>query len=181
MKPTYCIILLTTLSMSLISADAVAKRGIRFGKGIKGATTKTYTADTLTVSQLAACLKREDTIDSSALQLEQSEQVVNQRTETLNKLDSELDKLTQSIENTDTSSLSTQYAVDAYNQKVDDYNAQLNKRNGLFEDYEQVRIAYNSEVNQHNTLVSDFDLWCAGKRYYEDDMAEALRMANAED
>mgnify|MGYP005725627341 CR=1 FL=1 len=49
-----------------------------------------------------------------------------------------------------TSSLSTQYAVDTYNQKIDDYNAQLNKRNGLFADYEQIHIAYISAVKQHN-------------------------------
>ncbi len=80
----------------------------------------------------------------------------------------------QAINGTNTSSLTSQYQIDAYNSKIYNYNSRLAERNSIVERYEQQFSAYNAEVQQHNTLVSQFDLQCAGKQYYEDDMTTAL-------
>lgn len=174
MKSAYCIILFVTVSLASVCFDAAAKRGGRFGKGIRGNATKTYDGNTLSVTQLTTCLKRQEAIESSSLTMQQSEKKVSSHDAIVNELDSRLETLMQVINGTNTSSLTSQYQIDAYNSKVDDYNLRLAERNSIVERYEQQFSAYSAEVQQHNILVSQFDAQCAGKQYYEDDMTIAL-------
>lgn len=174
MKSAYCIILFVTVSLASVSFETAAKRGGRFGKGIRGSATKTYDEKTLSVTQLTACLKRQEAIESSSLTMHQSEKKVSSHNATVNELNRKLETLMQAINGTNTSSLTSQYQIDAYNSKIDNYNSRLAERNSIVERYEQQFSAYNAEVQQHYTLVSQFDLQCAGKQYYEDDMITSL-------
>ncbi len=174
MKSAYCIILFVTASLASVSFDAAAKRGGRFGKGIRGSATKTYDGNTLSVTQLTTCLKLQEAIESSSLTLQLSEKNVSSHNATVNELDRKLETLMKAINGTNTSSLTSQYQIDSYNSKIDDYNARLAERNSIVERYEQQFSVYNAEVQEHNTLVNHFDVQCAGKRYYEDDMTTAL-------
>lgn len=170
MKFSHLVLLISLFSLSLVSYDTSAKKGLRFGKGLRGITTKTYDQNTLSQTQLITCLQNEKQIDESAGFIEQEKQSVSDFTDEIEALDKQLDKLARDIESTVTSSLIVQNQIDEYNEKIDKYNLLLQKRNTKFEGYSDTEVAFNSQVNQHNELIKQFSLQCAGKRYYEDDM-----------
>lgn len=170
MKFSHLVLLLALFSLSLVSYDTSAKKGLRFGKGMRGSTTKAYDQNTLSSMQLISCLQNKKKIDESEGFIEQKKRTVSDFSDGIKALDKQLDRLARAIETTDTSSFTAQNQIDEYNEQIDKYNLLFQKRNTRFEAYSDIEVDFNGNVNQHNELIKQFSLQCAGKRYYEDDM-----------
>lgn len=170
MKFSHLFLLLALFSLTLVSYDTSAKKGLRFGKGMRGNATKTYDQNTLSSMQLITCLQNEKKVDESEGIIEQKKRTVSDFTDGIEALDKQLGGLARAIESKDTSSFTAQNQIDEYNEQIDKYNLLLQKRNARFEAYSDIEVDFNGKVNQHNELIKQFSLQCAGKRYYEDDM-----------
>jgi predicted nuclease with TOPRIM domain len=145
--------------------------GARALKGIKN-----YNINTLTVEQLKACLIQEKNIDSSEQELNIKANPLDEKKAVLNRLEKEITYLENYLDLNQHRSFITQTQVDEFNLKVESYNALVEKYNIEISAYKALEIQYNKLVGSHNDLISMFDLNCAGKRYYEDDLVAAKLM-----
>lgn len=124
---------------------------------------KTYPSDTLTVAQLAQCLKGAAKLDETSERLE-----VDRKT--LQSSVSDVDQSKAAIEQ-QRSSLNRQSkaSVNAFNASINRYNALVDGTKSKQTDFNSAIDAYNVEVNSHN---SD----CV-KKYYASDLPDAKKLA----
>lgn len=120
---------------------------------------RSYSAGTLTVEELEACVKAERQIEAEESIIDVSE---------LDKLERRLDDLSRevSISNSTVDNFS-QSSVDNHNALVYEYNSTLEKARAL-------QAQYNSSVDSLNVLVDDFNLKCGNKSYYDADMQTVI-------
>jgi len=135
----------------------------KIGAGAASSTRKSYTADTLTVAQLAQCIKSAAKLDDDAAQIEtfrtglhMSRTAVEQSEAALTQQRSKLNRSSKS-------------AVKSFNEAVERHNALLVSARTTQENFNTVVNLHNDEVNTHNGA-------CA-KRYYADDLPEAHKLA----
>lgn len=146
----------------LKSTEAQA-RGLklRFGRSIlRGSRNKTYTPNVLTQKQLEECLRNEAELGEQFRSEGDSELLIEQQREELQALQQNLELRRATL---------NRYSDD----DVDRYNNDIAH-------YERLRKGFNERVGDHNQIVeranryvSNFNLNCAGKQYYEDDMIAA--------
>lgn len=124
---------------------------------------KTYSADVLTVPQLAQCIKHASKLDEDSARLETS------RTALKASLD-EYDQSKAAVEAQRASlNRSSSRAVNSFNALVDRHNAMLSE-------VKAKQSAFNGDVDTHNVEVNAYNRDCA-KQYYADDLVEAKKQA----
>jgi hypothetical protein len=124
---------------------------------------KTYTADVLTVMQLATCIKKASKLDEDSDRLEAS------RTVFLSSK-SEIDLASTAIE-------FQRPRVDHYSQKsVDAFNALINRYNILVTNGKAKQASFNTLVDAHNAEADAHNAECV-KKYYADDLPDAQKLA----
>lgn len=173
MKFSHLALMLAVAASITYSHDVAAKKRFRLGAGIKGATSKTYDANTLSVQDLMTCINTQNALDKSERSIVELKAPLDDLTSTIEEYDSQLEALSDLIENTDTSALVTDRHINEYNQQIDNYNQLLERRNSVFDEYSTSHEGFNEKVDKHNNLNDRFSTYCAGKRYYEDDMVTA--------
>jgi len=124
---------------------------------------KSYTADVLTVEQLANCIKKASKLDEDSQQLE----VI--RTALLASK-SEIDQSSATVEFQRT-------RVDHYSQKsVDAFNALIDRHNSLVINGKAKQANFNALVDGFNIKVNAYNAGCV-KKYYADDLPDAQKLA----
>ena len=168
------LLLITLVATSIsFSHDVAAKKRSRFGAGIKGATSKTYDANTLSVQDLVTCINTQNALDKSERNIIKLKEPLDALTSIIEGYDKQLKELSDLVSKTDTNVLITEQKINQYNEQIDNYNQLLEKRNGVFDEYSSKHEGFNEKVDKHNSLNDSFSTYCAGKRYYEDDIATA--------
>jgi hypothetical protein len=139
---------------------------VNLGRGIAAGGRKTYSASTLTQSQLEECLEVEAKLEHLDQLLDKSETSVEAEQAKLTLQKSALESRQRAVNR------HSQSEVDAFNRYVDQY--------------EQARVQFNGRVNAHNSLVESgrglvesYNGRCANKSYYEDDMQAARSAVQA--
>jgi hypothetical protein len=124
---------------------------------------KTYTADVLTVAQLAACIKKASKLDGDSERLETSRAVFLSSK-------SEIDLASAAIE-------FQRPRVDHYSQQsVDAFNTLINRYNVLVTDGKAKQVSFNALVDAHNVEADAYNAECV-KKYYADDLPDAQKLA----
>lgn len=124
---------------------------------------KAYTADVLTVAQLATCIRKASKLDEDSDRLEAS------RTVFLSSK-SEIDLASTAIE-------FQRPRVDHYSQKsVDAFNALINRYNMLVTNGKTKQASFNALVDAHNAEADAYNAECV-KKYYADDLPDAQKLA----
>jgi|TARA_B110000211_G_scaffold207660_1_gene243638 peptidoglycan hydrolase CwlO-like protein len=173
MKYSHLVLIIAVATSISFSHDVAAKKRFRLGGGIKGATSKTYDANTLSVQDLVTCINTQNALDKSEHNIVKLKVPLDALTSTIEGYDKQLKELSDLISKTDTSVLVTEQKINQYNEQIDNYNQLLETRNGVFDEYSTSHEGFNKKVDKHNRLNESFSTYCAGKRYYEDDMATA--------
>ena len=173
MKYSYLMLIIAVATSISFSHDAAAKKRFRLGAGIKGATSKTYDANTLSVQDLVSCINTQNALEKSERNIIKLKEPLDALTSTIEGHDKQLEELSDNIRKTDTSLLITEQKINEYNEQIDNYNQLLETRNDVFDEYSTNHEGFNKKVDKHNSLNASFSTYCAGKRYYEDDMATA--------
>lgn len=166
------------LCITLPSTQVEARKGLgslfklgRGAKAINGA--KHYNSGTLTVAQLKACLMLEQKIESSEIDLSSKQSPVVRQEQKIEKIEREISTLKRYLDLNQKTTFYTQQQVDDFNRKVERYNEFLPAYNRELEAYKNLETIYNGAVGRHNKMVNEFQVSCAGKRYYEDDLLSA--------
>jgi hypothetical protein len=124
---------------------------------------KVYTADVLTVAQLAVCLKQASKLDGDNERLEAT------RTVFLSSK-SEIDLASAAVE-------LQRPSVDHYSQKsVDAFNALIVRYNTLVTNGRAKQVTFNALVDAFNFQVDAYNATCV-KKYYADDLPDAQKLA----
>lgn len=173
-------VLLVFLALCIIlpSTQVEARKGLsslfKLGRGAKAINgTKHYNSGTLSVEQLRACLRLEQKVDGSEIDLSSKQSPIEIQEQKLKKLEREMSTLKAYLDANQNANFYTQQQVDGFNLKVERYNQFIPAYNIELEHYKTLESNYNSAVGQHNKLVNDFQVSCVGKRYYEDDLISA--------
>ena len=131
--------------------------------GTSSSSAKTYAADTLTVSQLAQCIKRAAKLDDDGTQLETSRTALQAA---IDQTDQSKATVEQQRANLNRSSRSA----------VNSFNALVDRHNVLLTDVKAKQTDFNTSIDAHNVEVDAYNRDCA-KKYYADDLAEAKKQA----
>jgi hypothetical protein len=127
------------------------------------AATKSYTPDTLTVAQLAQCIKKAGKLDDDSSGLETGRADVQAMT-------AQVDLSSSTIEN-------QRGRVNQRSQaSVDSFNALVERHNALVANAKAKQSNFNQSVDAHNIDVGAYNTDCA-KKYYADDLAAAQKLA----
>lgn len=166
------------LCITLPSTQVEARKGLgslfklgRGAKAINGA--KHYNSETLTLAQLKACLLLEQKIESSEIDLSSKQSPVVHQKQKIEKIEREISTLKRYLDINQNTSFYTQQQVDDFNIKVERYNEFIPAYNRELEAYKNLEAVYNGAIGRHNKMVNEFQVSCAGKRYYEDDLLSA--------
>ncbi|MGI2831105.1 hypothetical protein [Vibrio alginolyticus] len=156
--------------------ESEAKRGFgsifKVGKGARAVGgVKNYDFNTLTVGQLRQCLILESDIESSEQRLNTVREPLNSKEKVLNSLEAKVSSLDNYLTLNQNAVFYTQAEVDAFNNTVEKYNKLISTYNVELEHYRKLEAPYNGLVGEHNNKVNKFKMDCAGKRYYEEDLA----------
>ena len=167
-----------TLCIILPSTQVEARKGLgslfNLGRGAKAVNgVKHYNSGTLTVEQLRACLRLEQKVDGSEFDLSSKQSPIEIQEQKLKSLEREMSNLKAYLDVDQNAKFYTQQQVDEFNSKVERYNQFISAYNIELEHYKTLGANYNRAIGQHNKLVNDFQVSCAGKRYYEDDLISA--------
>jgi hypothetical protein len=127
---------------------------------------KIYGTDTLTVQQLAECLKKANELDREAVAIESKRPALKQEESSLHRFETALEARRIYLNR------KSQKEVDEFNESIDRYN-----RQGEVLKLEQQ--AFNTGVDAHNVKATLYDASCA-RRYYADDMEQAKTLAGVE-
>lgn len=127
------------------------------------AATKTYSSDTLTVAQLAQCLKGAAKLDETSERLEVDRKAVQSSSAEVSQSKAALDQKESSL------NLHSKAAVKAFNASVERHNALVIAANLKQTDFNAAVEAHNFEVKSHNND-------CA-RKYYDSDLADAKKLA----
>jgi len=178
MKIIVCVLAIFCISLS--STEVEAKKGLgslfKQGRGLKAKNgVKHYNSQILSVAKLRVCLLFERKIDKSEKSLELERPSMSKKEKYIAQLTSETSSLEQYLELNKNNNFYSQEEVERFNNKVKRYKELIYIYNKEFLLYKKIQKNYNFHVDQHNSLVNKFTSGCAGKRYYEDDLAEANR------
>lgn len=171
------VIAIATLSLLSAPFESEAKRGFgslfKAGRGVSAINgVKTYDFNTLTVEQLRKCLELESNIELSEQRLSNDSLPLKAQEKLLSSLESDVNSLDRYLKLNQNSTFYTQSEVDAFNRKVEQYNQTISVYNAELNKYHSLEAPYNRKINIHNAKIEQFQLECAGKRYYEDDLLD---------
>ena len=157
-------------SLSEAKVKSVARALFKSGREVYAVNgIKSYDENTLRPDQLKQCFLLGKEIDKTEkLILNNSE--VKEKDESLSTLENEIKNLNNYLDAKRKSIFNTQSEVDAFNAKVDAYNNLTSLYNKELAVYKDMEALYNIKVNLHNVKVDKFQLSCAGKSYYVEDM-----------
>lgn len=148
---------------SLVARGAVREAIVAGRSESQSFAPKAYTADVLTVAQLATCIKKASKLDEDSDRLEASRTV-------LLSSKSDIDMARTAIE-------FQRPRVDHYSQKsVDAFNALINRYNMLVTAGKAKQVSFNALVDTHNTEADAYNTECV-KKYYADDLPDAQKIA----
>ena len=125
--------------------------------------TKTYSSDTLTVAQLAQCLKGAAKLDETSERLDLDQKAVQSAFSEVDQSKAALDQKESSVNQRSKAS------VNAFNASVERHNALVRGANLKRTDVKAAIDAFNVEVGSHNNE-------CA-KKYYASDLPDAKKLA----
>jgi hypothetical protein len=148
---------------SLLSRGAVAAATHSGSSSSAGA--KSYTADVLTVAQLAQCIRKAGKLDGDSERLEANRSAVTQAEAAVESSKAEIDNRRARVDQRSRAS-------------VNAFNAMIDRHNSLVENAKARQAGFNSEIDAHNTEVGAYNAECA-RKYYADDLAAAQKLAEA--
>jgi len=148
---------------SLVARGAVHEAIVAGRSQSQSYAPKAYTADVLTVAQLATCIKKASKLDEDSERLEASRAVFLSSK-------SEIDLASTAIE-------FQRPRVDHYSQKsIDAFNALINRYNILVTNGRAKQVSFNAFVDAHNREADAYNAECV-KKYYADDLPDARKLA----
>jgi len=148
---------------SLVARGAVREAIVAGRSQSQSYAPKAYTAEVLTVAQLATCIKKASKLDEDSERLEASRAVFLSSK-------SEIDLASAAIE-------FQRPRVDHYSQKsVDAFNALINRYNILVTNGKAKQVSFNALVDAHNAEADAYNAECV-KKYYADDLPDAQKLA----
>lgn len=127
---------------------------------------KVYSADTLTVSQLAECLKRANGLDSTNTRLESDQTALKRFASDIERSESSIEEARNRLDRTRKSA-------------VDGFNKLIEKHNALVTEGKAKQSSFNLEIDMHDANIRAFNSSCA-KKYYTSDLPEAQKIAGIE-
>jgi hypothetical protein len=148
---------------SLVARGAVREAIVAGRSQSQSYAPKAYTAEVLTVAQLATCIKKASKLDEDSERLEASRAVFL-------SAKSEIDLSSAAIE-------FQRPRVDHYSQKsVDAFNALINRYNIFVTNGKTKQDSFNALVDAHNSEANAYNAECV-KKYYADDLPDAQELA----
>lgn len=148
---------------SLVARGAVREAIIAGRSQSQSYAPKIYTADVLTVAQLAVCIKKASKLDGDSERLEANRNA-------LLSSKSEIDLASAAIE-------FQRPRVDHYSQQsVDAFNTLINRYNVLVINGKAKQVNFNALVGVHNAEADAYNTECV-KKYYADDLPDAQKLA----
>ncbi|MEZ8825063.1 hypothetical protein [Vibrio sp. 10N.261.55.A7] len=168
---------LTLLIASVPATEAYAKKGksslSSAGRGLAALAggIKTYDEDTLTVEALRTCMIEGNDIDKSETKLASFGKPMFDAEIRMESDEARIDALDVYFTENENTEYETDAEADVYNNKIDEYNALIDSYNAALAKYQELEGPYNERVDIFNAKVDKFDSECAGKSYYEDDLA----------
>jgi len=164
-----------------ISAEAFAKKGLgslfRSGSSVIGSKgSKLYDKDVLTVKDLQACLLMENKIDKATTKLDKKRLTWELAGKQLDSEKLNITEIKSGVDQDKTRTLYTQNEVDNANKNVDQFNLAVGNYNLSVKSFQSLQGDYNLLIDSYNLLFDDFEVDCANKSYYEDDMQLAKRV-----
>ncbi|EKO3534173.1 hypothetical protein K1L80_000732 [Vibrio fluvialis] len=168
-------VVIASLFLLSVPLKSDAKRGLgslfKAGRGVSAINgVKSYDFNTLTFEQLRQCLELESNIELSEQSLSNGAMSLSYQEKLLSSLEADMNSLERYLKLNQNSAFYTQAEVDTFNRKVEKYNRLILVYNAELKKYRSLESPYNREINVHNAKVEQFQLECAGKRYYEDDL-----------
>jgi hypothetical protein len=145
------------------AASAAVHSGTSSSSSASTSATKTYSSDTLTVAQLAQCLKGAANLDETSERLELDRKAVQSSFSEVSQSKAALDQKESSLNQR------SKAAVKAFNASVERHNALVTGANLKQTDFNAAVDAHNIEVKSHNND-------CA-RKYYDSDLADAKKLA----
>ncbi|MCD9471328.1 hypothetical protein [Photobacterium phosphoreum] len=164
-------LLICSFIVTMTPFKSEARKGFKSGLGARSINGfKEYTSNTLTPIKLEQCLNLESQIGKSEKNLNRSNTQRKNQGKSLDKLESEVSSLGYYLDFNKNKTFYSQSEVDSFNKKVSQYNNLTAKYNLQLELYRKLEVPHNKKIDSHNSQVNNFQISCARKRYYEDDL-----------
>jgi hypothetical protein len=145
------------------AVGAATHSGTSSASSASTSSAKSYPSDTLTVAQLAQCLKSAAKLDETNERLELDEKA-------LQSSFSEVDQSKAAIEQ-QRSTLNRQSKA-----SINAFNASVNRYNTLVDGAKSGQTNFNSAVSAHKAEIDSYNNDCA-KKYYASDLSDAKKLA----
>jgi hypothetical protein len=145
------------------AASAAVHSGTSSTSSASTSPTKTYSSDSLTVAQLAQCLKGAANLDEAHERLELDRKALQSSFSDVDQSKAALDRQRSSLNRQSKAS-------------VNAFNASVNRYNALADGAKSKQTNFNSAVSAQNAEVDSHNNDCA-KKYYASDLPEAKKLA----
>jgi len=122
----------------------------------------------LTSAELEKCVVLDRRLERFEAELQADSAAIDEERERLGRIRRRLDD-------------ANKYAGSASEGETRDYNRLVRNYNARLKKHQQAVDDYNMNTYVHKAMVDEFNKGCAGKRYYEDDMARVVESLSQRD